>query len=72
MPGGGSAPPAASRPARQSDSLAKIDTRAVFLIGFAATVAQFLATHRHHDVLAYCACSELPLEATGCPAHGPF
>jgi soluble lytic murein transglycosylase-like protein len=45
----------ASRLSRQSDSLAKIDTKAVFLIGFAATAAQFLATHRHHDVLAYCA-----------------
>lgn len=46
---------AASRLARQSESLAKIDTKAVFLIGFAATAAQFLATHKHHDVLAYCA-----------------
>ncbi|MBT2511336.1 hypothetical protein J7I98_37085 [Streptomyces sp. ISL-98] len=46
---------AASRLTRQSDSLAKIDTKAVFLIGFAATAAQFLATHKHHDVLAYCA-----------------
>ncbi|MEV6619156.1 hypothetical protein AB0N31_35950, partial [Streptomyces sp. NPDC051051] len=27
----------------------------MFLIGFAATAAQFLATHKHHDVLAYCA-----------------
>jgi hypothetical protein len=45
----------ASRLTRQSDSLAKIDTKAVFLIGFAATAAQFLATHKHHDVLAYCA-----------------
>lgn len=43
----------ASRLARQSDSLAKIDTKAVFLIGFAATAAQFLATHKHHGVLAY-------------------
>lgn len=46
---------AASRLTRQSESLAKIDTKAVFLIGFAATAAQFLATHKHHDVLAYCA-----------------
>ncbi|MFE7713149.1 hypothetical protein ACFU6I_47235 [Streptomyces sp. NPDC057486] len=46
---------AASRLTRQSDSLAKIDTKAVFLIGFAATAAQFLATHKHHDVLAYIA-----------------
>ncbi|MER5524847.1 hypothetical protein ABT075_09585 [Streptomyces sp. NPDC002677] len=46
---------AAARLTRQSDSLAKIDTKAVFLIGFAATAAQFLATHKHHDVLAYCA-----------------
>lgn len=46
---------AAGRLARQSDSLAKIDTKAVFLIGFAATAAQFLATHKHHAVLAYCA-----------------
>lgn len=45
----------ASRLTRQSESLAKIDTKAVFLIGFAATAAQFLATHKHHDVLAYCA-----------------
>ncbi len=45
----------AARLTRQSDSLAKIDTKAVFLIGFAATAAQFLATHKHHDVLAYCA-----------------
>ncbi|MET7636782.1 hypothetical protein ACWCW2_41540 [Streptomyces sp. NPDC001773] len=45
----------ASRLTRQSDSLAKIDTKAVFLIGFAATAAQFLATHKHHDFLAYCA-----------------
>jgi hypothetical protein len=44
---------AAARLARQSDSLAKIDTKAIFLIGFAATAAQFLATHKHHDVLAY-------------------
>ncbi|GAA3885511.1 hypothetical protein GCM10022207_61070 [Streptomyces lannensis] len=43
----------AARLARQSDSLAKIDTKAVFLIGFAATAAQFLATHKHHTVLAY-------------------
>jgi hypothetical protein len=46
---------AASRLARQADSLAKIDTKAVLLIGFAATAAQFLATHKHHDVLAYLA-----------------
>ncbi|MBT2511586.1 hypothetical protein J7I98_38570 [Streptomyces sp. ISL-98] len=46
---------ASSRLARQSDSLAKIDTKAVFLIGFAATAAQFLATHKHHDVLAFAA-----------------
>lgn len=46
---------AASRLTRQSESLAKIDTKAVFLVGFAATAAQFLATHKHHDVLAYCA-----------------
>ncbi|MER6405953.1 hypothetical protein ABT269_20945 [Streptomyces viridosporus] len=46
---------AASRLTRQSESLAKIDTKAVFLIGFAATAAQFLATHKHHEVLAYCA-----------------
>ncbi|MGW7109304.1 hypothetical protein ACWGHU_24415 [Streptomyces xanthophaeus] len=46
---------AAARLTRQSDSLAKIDTKAVFLIGFAATAAQFLATHKHHDILAYCA-----------------
>lgn len=46
---------AASRLTRQSESLSKIDTKAVFLIGFAATAAQFLATHKHHDVLAYCA-----------------
>ncbi|WP_256096503.1 hypothetical protein [Streptomyces sp. LUP30] len=45
----------AARLTRQSDSLAKIDTKSVFLIGFAATAAQFLATHKHHDVLAYCA-----------------
>lgn len=32
---------------RAFDSLAKIDTKAVFLIGFAGTVAQFLAAHRH-------------------------
>ncbi|MFH8443436.1 hypothetical protein ACH4D3_19685 [Streptomyces sp. NPDC018026] len=44
---------AASRLTRQSESLAKIDTKTVFLIGFAATAAQFLATHKHHDVLAY-------------------
>ncbi|WP_233436171.1 hypothetical protein [Streptomyces anulatus] len=44
-----------SRLARQSESLAKIDTKAVFLIGFAATAAQFLATHQRHEVLAYCA-----------------
>jgi hypothetical protein len=43
----------ASRLARQSESLAKIDTKAVFLIGFAATAAQFLATHQRHEVLAY-------------------
>ncbi|WP_234443325.1 hypothetical protein [Streptomyces cellulosae] len=42
----------ASRLTRESDSLAKIDTKAVFLIGFAATAARFLATHKHHDVLA--------------------
>ncbi|MBZ6107956.1 hypothetical protein KVH20_37110 [Streptomyces olivaceus] len=46
---------AASRLTRQSESLAKIDTKAVLLIGFAATAAQFLATRAHHDVLAYCA-----------------
>ncbi|MFK0107887.1 hypothetical protein [Streptomyces sp. NPDC091217] len=45
----------AARLARQSDSLGKIDTKAVFLIGFAATAAQFLATHKHHVVLAYLA-----------------
>ncbi|MFC4612550.1 hypothetical protein ACFO9E_33100 [Streptomyces maoxianensis] len=45
----------ASRLVRQSDSLAKIDTKAVFLIGFAATAAQFLATHEHQSVLAYLA-----------------
>ncbi|MGW6263330.1 hypothetical protein [Streptomyces sp. NPDC055085] len=45
----------AARLTRQSDSLAKIDTKAVFLIGFAATAAQFLATHKHHNVFAYCA-----------------
>lgn len=45
----------ASRLTRQSESLAKIDTKAVFLIGFAATAVQFLATHRHHDILACCA-----------------
>jgi hypothetical protein len=45
---------AAARLTRQSDSLAKIDTKAVFLVGFAATAAQFLATHKHHDVLAHC------------------
>ncbi|MGW4137689.1 hypothetical protein ACWELV_12935 [Streptomyces mirabilis] len=44
---------AAARLTRQADSLAKIDTKAVFLIGFAATAAQFLATHKHHAVLAY-------------------
>jgi len=42
----------ASRLARQSDSLAKIDTKAVFVIGFAVTAAQFLATHKHQPVLA--------------------
>ena len=46
---------AAARLTRQSDSLAKFDTAAVFLVGFAATAAQFLATHKHNDVLAYCA-----------------
>ncbi|MER6349760.1 hypothetical protein ACWC10_25310 [Streptomyces sp. NPDC001595] len=45
----------AARLARQVDSLAKIDSKAVFLIGFAATAAQFLATHKHHTALAYCA-----------------
>jgi hypothetical protein len=45
----------ASRLTRQSESLAEIGTKAVFLIGFAATAARFLATHKHHDVLAYCA-----------------
>ncbi|WP_217554048.1 hypothetical protein [Streptomyces sp. GbtcB6] len=45
----------ASRLTRQSDSLAKIDTKAVFLIGFAATAAQFLATHKHQPVLTYLA-----------------
>jgi len=43
----------ASRLTRQADSLAKIDTKAVFLIGFAATAAQFLATHKHQPVLTY-------------------
>ncbi|WP_406452712.1 hypothetical protein OH768_11550 [Streptomyces sp. NBC_01622] len=45
----------ASRLTRQSDSLAKIDTKAIFLIGFAATAAQFLATHKHQPVLTYVA-----------------
>ncbi|MFE1909531.1 hypothetical protein ACFW96_38615 [Streptomyces gardneri] len=44
-----------SRLTRQSESLAKIDAKALFLIGFAATAAQFLATRQRHDVLAYCA-----------------
>ncbi|MFF3253936.1 hypothetical protein ACFYWP_23695 [Actinacidiphila glaucinigra] len=34
----------ASRLARQSESGAKVDTKAVFLVGFAATAAQFLAS----------------------------
>ncbi|MFK4107129.1 hypothetical protein [Streptomyces sp. NPDC002176] len=45
----------ASRLTRQSESLAKIDTKTVFLVGFAATAAQFLATHQHHQGLAYLA-----------------
>ena len=43
----------AARLARQVDALAKIDTKAVFLIGFAATTAQFLAMHKHHTALAW-------------------
>lgn len=42
----------ASRLARQSDSLAKIDTKAVFLVGFAATAAQFLAAQNPQPVFA--------------------
>ncbi|MBQ0850213.1 hypothetical protein J8N05_18625 [Streptomyces sp. BH-SS-21] len=34
----------AARLARQSESGAKVDTKAVFLVGFAATAAQFLAS----------------------------
>lgn len=34
----------AARLARQSESGAKVDTKAIFLVGFAATAAQFLAS----------------------------
>ncbi|WP_405462949.1 hypothetical protein OG783_33315 [Streptomyces jietaisiensis] len=34
----------AARLARQAESGAKVDTKAIFLVGFAATAAQFLAT----------------------------
>lgn len=42
----------AARMARQSDSMSKIDTKAVFLVGFVATAAQFLASHDHQPVIA--------------------
>ncbi|MFF3326406.1 hypothetical protein [Streptomyces sp. NPDC002889] len=41
-----------SRLARQSDVGSKIDTKAVFLVGFAATAAQFLASRSAQPLLA--------------------
>ncbi|PBC66278.1 hypothetical protein BX265_8339 [Streptomyces sp. TLI_235] len=40
----------ASRMARQSDSGAKVDTKAVFLVGFAAAAAQFLVSRSFEPV----------------------
>ncbi|QNA75404.1 hypothetical protein C8250_029075 [Streptomyces sp. So13.3] len=42
----------AARLARQAESGSKIDTKAVLLVGFAATAAQFLASRHAQAVLA--------------------
>jgi hypothetical protein len=42
----------AARLARQSDSIGKVDTKAVVVVGFVATAAQFLAAHKPQPILA--------------------
>jgi Ca2+/Na+ antiporter len=49
--------------ARQSESSARIDSKAVILVGYVAVVSSFLATHHAETILAICAYGAYALAA---------